>query len=155
MTVEHEHKPEPLPRLALIAVALLVVVTIIFSAVGHKQNIGTLRMPQMEPAEERTISFKDRNDGAVVVYDSRIAQIIQVLEPGTNGFLRGVMRGFARDRRSRGIDSTPPFRLSRLHDGRLFIEDPQTGRVVDLGAFGETNLRVFMGLFESKGSADG
>ena len=36
-----------------------------------------------------------------------------------------------------------PFRLTRWADGRLSVEDPTTGRRVDLGAFGAVNAASF------------
>jgi len=92
--------------------------------------------------------FLDREDGAVVVQgpDERI---IAVLPPGTNGFARGVLRGLARERRQHHLDSGPTFRLVRWADGRLSLEDPATGRHVNLEAFGPTNARVFADLLVS------
>jgi putative photosynthetic complex assembly protein len=58
-----------------------------------------------------------------------------------------VLRGMARERRSRGVDSTPPFRLVRWSDGRLSLEDPSTQREIALEAFGPTNSGAFADLF--------
>ena len=66
-----------------------------------------------------------------------------VLPPGSNGFIRGVMRGLARERMLHGIDAAPPFRLIRWADGRLSLEDTATGRLIDLAAFGPTNAQAF------------
>ena len=63
-----------------------------------------------------------------------------VVAPGTNGFLRGVLRGLARERKLERSAIEPPFRLTRWADGRLSLEDPATGRRIDdLEAFGPTN----------------
>ena len=43
----------------------------------------------------------------------------------------------------REIDSGPPFRLTHWSDGRLSLEDPSTGRRIELDAFGPTNTAVF------------
>jgi putative photosynthetic complex assembly protein len=53
----------------------------------------------------------------------------------------------ARERRSRGVDATPPFRLVRWSDGRLSLEDPSTQREIALEAFGPTNSGAFAELF--------
>jgi putative photosynthetic complex assembly protein len=63
--------------------------------------------------------------------------------PGTNGFLRGTLRGLARERKREGLDGTVPFRLSQTRAGHLLLTDPATGRFVDLGSFGPTNAAVF------------
>ena len=63
--------------------------------------------------------------------------------PDTNGFVRGVMRGMARDRLSRHIGQAPPFRLSRDARGKLWLQDTATSRLIDLEAFGEGNRAAF------------
>jgi putative photosynthetic complex assembly protein len=134
-----------LPRAALAGAGLLVGIAM-FSAVGARvTGIGTTRMPEATGVAAAELRFLDRDDGAVVVQDAD-ERIIEVLPPGTNGFARGVLRGLARERRQHHLDSGPPFRLVRWADGRLSLEDPATGRHVNLEAFGPTNAQVFAGL---------
>ena len=60
-----------------------------------------------------------------------------MIEPGQQtGFIRGVMRGLARERRMRGIGDAPPFNLSLWRDGELSLTDSATGRSIELTAFG-------------------
>jgi putative photosynthetic complex assembly protein len=87
------------------------------------------------------LRFEDRADGAVLVYEHE--QLVDTLSPGTNGFVRGVLRGLARGRRADGVGRSPPFRLTRWADGRLSLDDPETGRHVDLEVFGPTNAGAF------------
>ena len=76
-----------------------------------------------------------------------------VLSPGDlkdkRGFVRGVMRGLARDRISRHIGEAPPFRLSQARDGELWLQDTATGRLIDLESFGVTNRAAFLDLLHS------
>lgn len=72
--------------------------------------------------------------------------MVAVIPPGTNGFLRGSLRGLARERKRQGIGAGPAFRLVRWADGRLTLEDPATRRVIDLAAFGPTNSGAFADL---------
>jgi putative photosynthetic complex assembly protein len=74
---------------------------------------------------------------------------VAVLAPGTNGFIRGVLRGLARDRRSRGISQEPAFRLAQWPDGRLSLEDLATGKRIELGSFGATNRAAFAQILAS------
>ena len=137
-----------LPRAALAGAGLLVGLAV-FSAVGARvTGIGTTRMPEANTVAAVEMRFLDREDGAVVVQDPD-ERIIAVLPPGTNGFARGVLRGLARERRQHHLDSGPTFRLVRWADGRLSLEDPATGRHVNLEAFGPTNARVFADLLVS------
>ena len=56
------------------------------------------------------------------------------------------MRGLARDRHIRGLDGSAPFRLTRWSNGDLTLTDSATARVIELGAFGETNRKSFEAL---------
>ena len=87
--------------------------------------------------------FADRADGAVLVYDSQGDQVVDLVPPGSGGFVRGVLRALARERRLQGDGASTPFRLSRLADGRLTLEDLATGRLIDLKAFGHSNEGAF------------
>lgn len=95
----------------------------------------------------RDLRFVDRPDGAVLVYDAQGARLVYTVPPGTNGFVRGVLRGLVRDRRAYHVDAGPPFRLTRWADGRLSLDDPSTGHHVDLEVFGETNSHAFADIF--------
>lgn len=97
----------------------------------------------------RELRFLDRDDGSVAILAAPGGAVVDVLPPGSNGFVRGVMRGLARDRRARAIDSTPPFRITRWSDGRLSLEDPANDRVIDLGAFGPTNTKAFADILDA------
>jgi putative photosynthetic complex assembly protein len=102
-------------------------------------------MPPARPLLVRSLQFIDGSDGSVLVYDARSHQQIQSLPPGTNGFVRATMRNFARERRSNSVGADIPFTLIASRDGRLVLDDPATGRQIDLEAFGQTNAGVFAG----------
>ena len=61
---------------------------------------------------------------------------IDVVAPATNGFLRATMRGLARQRLRQDADHEIPFRLTAGPTGGLTLEDPTTGRRVEMEAFG-------------------
>jgi putative photosynthetic complex assembly protein len=88
------------------------------------------------------------------VFDQRDrAAPISVIAPGTNGFLRATMRGLARQRLREDEGADTPFRLTEWADGRLTLEDPATGRRIEMEAFGETNEAVFARLLTASGQA--
>jgi putative photosynthetic complex assembly protein len=108
---------------------------------------GRITGPSSEPERGQAIAardlrFEDRADGAVLIFDGRSTTPFEVVE-GQNGFLRATLRGLARTRRSEGFDSAKPFHLTAWSDGRLTLDDPATGRQVDLEAFGHSNAEVF------------
>lgn len=99
------------------------------------------------PVATRTLRFSDRADGAVVIEDVDAGSIAQVIEPGQQtGFIRGVMRGMARDRRMHGVGEGPPFSLTLWRDGELSLTDTATGRAIELTAFGSSNRAAFAAL---------
>lgn len=98
----------------------------------------------------RELRFLDRRDGAVVIDDARTGRTAAVIAAGEKtGFIRGVMRGLARDRRARGIGDAPPFTLTLWRDGELSLTDRATGRQIELTAFGSTNRAAFAALLKS------
>jgi putative photosynthetic complex assembly protein len=54
-----------------------------------------------------------------------------------------------RERKRENIGSEPPFRLSRLVDGRVTLEDPAIRRRIDLDAFGRSNVGAFSAILEA------
>ena len=78
-----------------------------------------------------------------------VGTVIVELESGTDGFVLGVMRGMVRERKSYDASLDAPYLLSRREDGRLLFEDPLTGRVIDLRAFGVTNAAAFAKLLRA------
>ncbi len=133
----------PFPRGALVGAAVLVGATIALAAAARWSGFGTTQLPETAAVTVRDLRFDDRADGAVVVHDARTGELVEVVQPGTNGFLRGALRGLARERRAHGIGSEPPFRLAAGTDGRLTLEDPSTGRRIALEAFGPANSGAF------------
>ena len=127
------------PRLPLVAVGLVLAVTIAAAAIGPAAG-GRAEPPPSHVLAERTLSFNDRADGAVVVLENG-AQVA-VFE-GEQGFLRGTLRGLARVRRGTDIPRSTPFHLAAWADGRLTLDDPATRQRIDLEAFGPTNAAVF------------
>ena len=104
----------------------------------------------VEPVASRSLRFADRGDGAVVIADVN-GGIASVIQPGQQtGFIRGVMRGLARERKMRGIGQAPPFTLTAWHDGELSLTDSATGRSIELTAFGSANRAAFAALLETK-----
>jgi putative photosynthetic complex assembly protein len=123
--------------------AALIGFTIVSAGAARVGVIGPEQKPAAEAAAIRDLRFKDRADGAVTVHEASDDRLVAVLPPGGDGFIRGAMRGLARERRQKEVGPEPPFRLTRWDNGRLSLEDTGTGRRVDLEAFGPTNAQAF------------
>ncbi|MDQ0315456.1 photosynthetic complex assembly protein PuhC [Amorphus orientalis] len=131
------------PRGPLIAAGVLIAVSVAVIGSSRLTGVGRTEMPATQVMASIDLRFEDRSDGAVQVTAADDGRVVQVYPPGTNGFVRGVMRGLARERRLSGIGAAPPFRLILNTDGRLTLEDTATSRDIALDAFGPTNAQAF------------
>ena len=130
------------PRAALMAVAVVVGLTLLV--------VSTLRLQGFDPAQapgavvaERQLVFSDGADGAVLVRDALGGELVARMA-GEQGFLRGVLRGLARERRALGVPADRPYALTLHADSRLLITDSATGQRIDLASFGPDNAAVFL-----------
>jgi putative photosynthetic complex assembly protein len=131
------------PKGALFGAGLLVTVAIVGASAASVGGIGVARIADTAPVTVRDLRFEDRPDGSVAVISAATNREVDVIAPGNHGFVRIVLRGLARDRIRQAQDRYSPFRLTRWQDGRLSVEDPMTGKRVDLGAFGSVNAGAF------------
>ncbi len=131
------------PPAALFGAAVLVFGSLLVVGLARLTGYQPMQPDTSAIVEAKDVRFEDRADGAVLVYSSPQNRLVDTLEPGTNGFVRGVLRGLVRERRADGIGSTPPFKLTHWANGRLSLDDPSTGRHVDLEVFGATNSGAF------------
>jgi putative photosynthetic complex assembly protein len=106
------------------------------AAIARHGGVGVFAQAASPTIEERRLRFADRDDGAVVVEEVGTARPLMVFDPGTNGFVRGALRGLVRERKRRDIGPDTPFVLVRRADDRLVLQDPATGAFIDLAAFG-------------------
>lgn len=156
MSEKHTHQIV-VPRSVLIAAGILITSTMLAVAlyrVSGSAPVAQVPVPQA-PVDDRALRFEDRPDGAVFIYEigeDGAEQVIHVLESGSDGFVRGVLRSLTRSRRAAGIGPEQPFLLSLQSDGQLVLEDPATGQRIDLRAFGPTNFDSFRQLLRNEGA---
>ncbi len=135
----------PASRGGLIAAGGLVVIALAATTAARVAQLIAPRVPaREEPAvASAELVFLDESDGSIQVRSGEDRHLVDLIAPATGGFVRGVMRGFARDRMMRGIGSGPPFQLAQSRDGHLILTDLATGRVTVLDAFGSANRATF------------
>ncbi len=138
----------PFPRGPLAAALGLVLFSLGAAAFGRLTDIGTVRVDGGQPVAVRDILFEQRGDGAIVVREAHSADKIAVIAPGKDNFIRGAMRGLARERTRYGGAAAQPFRLIRWESGRLSLSDTTTGQRIYLDAFGPTNAGAFARFLE-------
>jgi putative photosynthetic complex assembly protein len=137
------------PRGALLGAAGLVAISLL--SVAAARIVGTPSMiPSSSVVTAADLRFEDRADGGVNVFEGASAQPSHVITPGTNAFVRATVRGLAQQRKREGLGGETPFRLTAWTDGRLTLDDPATGRHVELVAFGRTNSGAFARLLTAE-----
>ena len=144
--MSHAPAVETFPRGALLGAAALVGLTIV--SAGSARLLG-MRQPRPVAAvlAARDLRFEDRPNGSIAVLDARDGGTVDVLAPGTNGFIRASLRSLAKRRQFDG-DKSEVFHLTAWADGRLTLDDPTTGRPIELEAFGKTNEMAFARLLD-------
>lgn len=158
MSHAHSHEntvPRPALAMALALVGVsLVMTTAVRLGLAEREAVPAAERAKADvgAAETRKLSFSDRADGAVVVTDATSGETVATIvgESGNGGFVRGVLRSFARERHMRGIGAAPPFALTLWTDGSLSLADDTTGRSVELGSFGPDNRAAFMRFLAAK-----
>jgi len=128
----------------LVGLSLLLVAAVRHDMVDPLPSAAALRAEAgVAVVSERLLRFADRPDGSVVVTDARTGAAVARIGREGSGFIRGVMRGLARERRQHGIGAAPPFRLTLWRNNMLSLVDTATGRTIELDGFGPTNRAAF------------
>lgn len=160
MSSDHAHA-DMLPRGTLVIAGALVLFALAVTSFVRIADIPPAASPALlrqtahiAPVESRNLRFVDRADGAVLIQDVDQRSTASVIAPGQQtGFIRGVMRGLARERKMSGIGDGPPFRLTLWRDGQLTLTDSATGRSIEMTAFGSTNRAAFAALLPATAPA--
>ncbi len=149
----HLHKPPPRWALgAMIGLAALSLV-LAFAAprLGGKMEAST---PSTVPVSlQASLYFEDLDAGRIAVTEAVTGKTIAVLQPGTFGFVRTVVRSLAQGRLRAGGDRSSPFEVTLATGNRIYVSDPQTGKSIYLNAFSLTNARSFARLLDAAAAA--
>src|ERR1700759_349800 len=140
------------PRGAILGAAALVVFALVTASVGRLTGVGAVHVDYTAPVQSTAFRFEDRADGGISVIAPESGAIVGVVPAGTDGFVRTVLRSLAFDRQRHNIGSGPSFVVTRWSDGHATLDDPATGRRVDLAAFGLANMQTFANLMTMRGS---
>jgi putative photosynthetic complex assembly protein len=154
--MSHAHSHEnTVPAPALASAAALVVFALAMTATVQLGWLDRSAVPAVEraqaeiaPVAQRSLHFADMPDGSVEIADAASGAHVATIAAGgeQGGFIRGVLRGLARERRMNGLGARQPFTLTRWEDGSLTLRDEGTGRMVELGGFGADNRAAFAAL---------
>jgi putative photosynthetic complex assembly protein len=135
----------PWAAFGLIGTTMLVVFGIRAGVLPGRPTAPDVRAEaQVAAVATRQFRFADRKDGALIATDARTNEVALILEPGSNsGFIRGVMRGLMRERQLHQVPRDGAVTVTQWADGALTLKDDSTGRIIELGSFGDTNRAAF------------
>jgi putative photosynthetic complex assembly protein len=136
-------RPANASRFPLYGAIVLIGFAIIATLFGQKTGIGTVRLEQGEPRAIRDIVLTENSEGLIEVKDARSGDLLASYAGTEGGFVRGALRGLARERMVKSVSATTPYRLILWTSGALTLGDTGTGLNVDLMAFGPTNAGAF------------
>ena len=140
------------PKGAIIGAAVLIGFSLAAAGAGRLTGVGTVRTDYVNTVHTASFRFEDRNDGGISVIAPESGETIGVVPAGTDGFVRTVLRSLAFDRQRHGVGAGPAFVIAKWSDGHSTIDDPVTGRRVDLAAFGVANMQTFEHLIAMRGA---
>jgi len=145
------HRPHQngVPRPALIGAGLLIAASIALAAYAQLTGFDATPSPVETRATSLALQFKDRPNGAISVINAETGKTIKVIPPKSNGFIRGALRGLARERKLMDMSRKAPFRLTLWENGRLSLTDTATNERIYLEAFGRTNRKAFAKILEA------
>ena len=138
--------PPVFPRAALVFFVLVISGSLVLAVLGSAGKVGSNSADAVYNAEvqaSRTIRFEELASGELAIIDHDSGQQITLLPPGNEGFIRGVLRGIARERMQHSVAMSSPFTLTRWADGQLALDDLATQRRLRLNGFGVDNERAF------------
>lgn len=134
-------------------IALFVVIVlagIVFLVANTIQSGKSETQADASVIAKKTLFFRDLPDGSVGVISASSGKMIAQVE-GQAGFVRGILRALARERRIQQITSDDAFELMSRSDGRLTLVDLATGNRIDLESFGRDNAAQFAAFLNSAG----
>ena len=133
------------PRSVLVGAGLLILATILLAWSARLTGAGRTVLPAPDAgAYTREIAFQTADDGDLKVLDVSSRRVIAAYRPGEGGFVRGSLRALRYERERRGLAfDGAPYRLVEWRNGRLTLDDPETGYHVELNAFGADNVAAY------------
>jgi putative photosynthetic complex assembly protein len=136
------------PRPVLIGAGLLILATIVLAWVARLTGAGAVALPAADSgAYTREIAFHTEATGELKVQDAGSQQVIAAFRQNEGGFVRGSLRALRFERERRGLPfEGAPYRLVEWRNGRLTLDDPETGYHIELNAFGPQNVAAYRSL---------
>jgi putative photosynthetic complex assembly protein len=147
MAIPTPHTAPVVPRMLVAAMMLIMLISLAWVGIYRLSSVQD-KFASSLVLRERALRFEDLPNGAIQITDATTNQIVQTYTD-EGGFLRGALRGLARERRRAGFGPQQPFLLTIYANGRFMLADPITRQRIGLEAFGSHNAAVFARLLET------
>jgi putative photosynthetic complex assembly protein len=139
---------EMVPRTLLWAMFGLAMATLAITSFAVVTGREPVAQPQpAEVVRDRWIVLEGHDAQAVTVRN-RDGSVMLDLPHG--GFVTVIQNGLATERKKHKVDPLKPVRIAEYANGRLAVEDPETGWSIELYAFGKDNKAAFERLLDQK-----
>jgi putative photosynthetic complex assembly protein len=153
---EYEKDEVTVHKVPLMLMGGIVAISILLTAAVQLGFFERSAVPEVARAEAgvqatrmRTLRFFDEPDGTVRVEDGASAEVLGRFGPGEGGFIRASVRSLVHQRRIRGEGPGVPFELTEWDTGGMTLNDPVTGKSVEVSSFGPDNRAIFAGMLPS------
>lgn len=153
MTMRPVDKPfklhrDPFPRPALYAAAVAVFGSLFLVGLarltGYMENVD----PGGHVVAEREIAFKSDTAGLIDIADGTTGETLARFPVETNRFVRVVMTSLEFERAGTAPGTQAPYKLVRWDDGRISVDDPVSGKSIQMAAFGRNQVLTFEKLLD-------
>jgi putative photosynthetic complex assembly protein len=139
---------ELVPRMLLRGMLALAIATLAITSFAVLTGREPVAQPQTsDVVRERWIVLEGHDAQAVTVHNTDGTVLLDLPH---GGFVTVIQNGLAFERERNGVDPLRPVRIVEYANGRLAVEDPDTGWSVELYAFGGENKAAFERLMDQK-----
>lgn len=130
------HDPHHIPRPLVMMAAGAALLTVLVVAFAQWTGTGDLRANAGLPEFSQEIQFLPLEGDRIAVQNVADGSLITTVEAGTDGLLRGALRGLGMSRDHSDFDLAAPYQLQRFADDGVYLSDALTGRSIRLDSFG-------------------
>jgi putative photosynthetic complex assembly protein len=136
------------PKPLLYGAAFLMLASLAIATAARIADVPPLGNPPATPVVESRLMVIDAARDGHLTITAPDGTLIADLTDRQAGFIGGIHRALAFQRRTHRIDPLAPVELVRHADGRLALHDTVSGWTVQLSRHGGTNQRAFEILFD-------
>lgn len=143
-----QRRPQTFPKPVLYGAAVLIAFTFSLALFSRLTGQRMDWVPDADIVAKREILFLAAADGDIAIRDAKTGVELGVYAHETNAFVRSVAHGLGIERGLTDPAAQVPYQIVRWSDGRVTVSDPVSGRSVELGAFGQTQVQTFSKLLD-------